>query len=59
MVKEINWKGKIVFTCSKCGWMYKTKRLAEECEAYCNKHKACSLELTKHAIKINNQGGKS
>jgi hypothetical protein len=52
MVKEINFEGKIAFVCEKCGWMYRDLNKAEECQDYCKKHNACSLELTKYAIKV-------
>ncbi len=52
MVKEENFDNRIVYKCLKCGWMYEDKKWAEKCEDYCKKHNACSLEITKHAIKI-------
>jgi len=45
-------RGKIVlYACSICHFKYPTIKLAKQCEAYCKKHKSCSLEITKHAIK--------
>ncbi|MBI2558691.1 hypothetical protein HYW20_05185 [Candidatus Woesearchaeota archaeon] len=52
MVKEIKRSGKKYFECEACNFVYKDKKIAEECEAYCKKHYACSIEITKHAIKI-------
>ena len=40
-----------LFKCNICGFNYKEKDLASQCEAYCKKHKSCSLEITKHAVK--------
>ncbi len=34
------------------GWLYKDKLIAEKCEDWCTKHKTCSLDLQRHAIKI-------
>lgn len=51
MVKKENLEGKTVYKCEECGFYYKTKSLAEKCETFCKKHKSCSLEITKHAIK--------
>ncbi len=52
MVKEINYKGKNYFQCSICKFYYETKDLAQKCEDFCKKHNSCSLEITKHAVKI-------
>lgn len=57
MVEETNFKGKNVFKCMKCGWMYEDRKWAEKCEEYCKKYHACSLEIAKHAIKM--KGGNS
>ena len=40
-----------LFKCNICRFKYKTKALANQCEAYCKKYKSCSLEITKHAVK--------
>lgn len=53
MVKEKTVDGKTYFKCSICGFFYKEKQLAQECEDFCRAHKGCNLEITKHAIKIN------
>ena len=52
MTKEENFEGKIVYKCEKCGWIYKTKNLAKKCEEWCNEHKSCNMDITKHSIKI-------
>lgn len=43
MVKEI-------YVCGICNFGYSKKELAEKCEDWCNKHKSCSLEITKKSI---------
>lgn len=40
----------VIFQCSDCGLHYKDAKIARKCEAYCKKHKACSMEVTKHSI---------
>ena len=52
MTEETNFKGRIVYKCMKCGWLYKDEDLAKKCEKWCKKHKSCNLEIAKHAIKI-------
>ncbi|MEK6835936.1 MAG: hypothetical protein AABX55_02840 [Nanoarchaeota archaeon] len=45
-------KYKQYYQCEECGLNYMTKELAEKCQAFCKKYKSCSLEITKHAVKI-------
>ena len=52
MVKEVIIKEKKYFQCPVCSFYYKTKDFAQKCENFCNKHNSCSLEITKHAVKI-------
>ena len=52
MVAETNLQGKIVYKCEKCGWLYRDIETAEKCQDWCEKHKACSMEYQKHAIKL-------
>lgn len=42
-----------LYQCKECKLFYKDKNLAEKCYRYCKTHHACSLEITKHAIKQN------
>jgi len=51
MVKKEMFQGKPVFVCSICNFGYATKDLAQKCGDYCKKHRSCSLEITKHAVK--------
>ncbi|MBI2044257.1 hypothetical protein HYT24_02740 [Candidatus Pacearchaeota archaeon] len=53
MVKEINHKGKKYFQCGICGFYYNAEDLAQKCEDFCKKHNSCSLEITKHSVKLN------
>lgn len=51
MVKEIK-RNNAYYQCEECGFLYKEKELAEKCQAYCRKYSSCSLEITKHAVKV-------
>ncbi len=42
---------KRLYQCKECKFYYKDKKLAERCYKYCKTHKACSLAITKYAIK--------
>lgn len=50
MVKEVKVKNHDLFACEECGFAYIDKETAEECEDFCKKNKACSREITAHAI---------
>ena len=52
MVKEIGKNDKKYFQCESCGFYYEDKEIAEKCQAYCDEHHSCSLEITKHAVQI-------
>jgi predicted ATP-dependent serine protease len=51
MVKEFTYNGETVYVCEKCGLKYRERIWAEKCEEFCTKYNACSIEITKHAIK--------
>ena len=52
MVKIIEKSKKKYFQCEICGFIYKEKKWAQKCENFCKKNKSCSLNITKHAIKV-------
>lgn len=52
MVKEVEKNGKTLYMCEACNMYYETFDLAKQCEDYCNKHHACSLDITKHAVDV-------
>jgi len=52
MVKKVIKKGNTYFECEACSFLYKEKKWADKCEAYCNNHHSCSLEITRHAVKV-------
>jgi hypothetical protein len=51
MVGTEKYKGKFIYTCGACGFGYEKKEDARQCENFCTAHNACSLEITKKAIK--------
>jgi len=52
MVEETNFENRIVYKCEKCGYLYRNKKKAKECEDWCNNHMSCNLNITKHAMRI-------
>jgi len=52
MVNKISTDKWIYFKCMECGFLYKEKPWAEKCEDYCKRYHACSVEITKHAVKF-------
>ena len=44
-----------LYRCKECGFAYKEKELAKECEDFCKKHHQCSLEITRHAVQSTKQ----
>jgi hypothetical protein len=51
MVHAEDYKGKKISVCDVCGFGYAEKSLANACEDFCKSHGACSIEITKNAIK--------
>ncbi len=39
------------YVCDSCGLCYRDAKAAIECEAFCGKFRACSLDITKKAMK--------
>jgi hypothetical protein len=52
MVKKLEKDNKEFYICEECNFAYETKELAQKCEDWCGKNQSCSLEITKHAVKI-------
>jgi len=52
MVHEIPQNGKRLYICDVCSLSYEERAWADKCEDYCTKHRACSLEITRHAIQM-------
>lgn len=41
--------GKQLYQCPKCGFHYEDRNWAEKCEAWCQEHKSCNIEIAAHA----------
>ncbi|MEK6900592.1 MAG: hypothetical protein AABX05_05695 [Nanoarchaeota archaeon] len=52
MVKKQQYKGKSLFRCGSCSLLYLKEAIAYDCEVYCKKHKSCSLEISKQAVRL-------
>ncbi|NHV97574.1 MAG: hypothetical protein HA494_07315 [Thaumarchaeota archaeon] len=52
MVRSIIKGHQILYECEECHLLYREKTWAERCEEFCTKHHACSLEITKHAVRL-------
>jgi len=39
-----------IYTCPHCGLHYRSKDIAQKCEAWCKEHHSCNLEIIKFAI---------
>ncbi len=52
MVLEKVKAGKRDYFCGECGLAYVDRGVAEQCEAWCSKHKSCNLEIIKKAVKV-------
>ncbi len=53
MVKEIKRGHEAFYVCEECVLAYRERRWAEKCEEFCFKYHSCSLEITEHALSIN------
>ena len=51
MVKLIKKDNEKYYQCNECKFLYKERKWVKKCEVWCNKHKSCNLEITKHSIK--------
>ena len=52
MVKIKTHSGKENYQCEACGFYYEQENLAQRCEGWCKKYKGCSLDITKHAVTL-------
>ena len=50
MMKEEKINCVVYYQCEVCKFYYKEREWSEKCEEFCNKHSACSFEITKHAV---------
>ena len=47
-------KNKELYQCEECGLKYENKDWALKCQAWCNEHHSCNLEIIKRAVQENN-----
>jgi len=52
VVKKKVINDKVLFICEECGLAYEDESWAEKCEDFCSKHHACSIEITRHAVRV-------
>lgn len=57
MVTETERNGEKYYMCEACDMFYRTQELAQQCEDFCNKNKACNTELIKHAVQLKDNNG--
>lgn len=46
---------KQLYQCVECGLHYADEEMAKKCAAWCSKHKACNLEITKLSAEVKAQ----
>jgi hypothetical protein len=56
MVVEKEKNGKMYYQCESCNMYYEVIKIAQQCEDFCNSHQACSVELIKHAVNLEEEG---
>ena len=49
-VKIITMAEAKVFQCPECGLHYEDEAVAKQCEAFCEEHNGCSLEITRFSV---------
>lgn len=52
MVSEKIKDDKTYYLCDICKFAYETRELAQQCQDFCKAHNACSVDITKQAVKI-------
>ncbi len=50
MVKELHKEDRVLYVCEACGFAYEEKEWAQKCQAWCEEHNSCHLEITQHAV---------
>jgi len=56
MVRRVKNGGSTLHLCELCMFAYKSRDTAQECEKFCDTHKGCSTEITKHSVGILDAG---
>lgn len=50
MVNKETISNKEYYQCGICKFYYKEEKQAERCQAWCDKHHSCNMEITKKAV---------
>ena len=51
MTSEIIKNGKKTYQCDNCKLYFEDKEWADKCQAWCDEHHTCNVEITKHRIR--------
>jgi len=52
LVSEKEQDEKRIYICDLCGFGYKVRKTAENCEKWCASHQSCNIEITMKAVYI-------
>lgn len=58
MVKQVEINDQTLFQCEACGFYYKERAIAQKCQDFCEKYQSCSMEFTKLAVQVDQEGEK-
>lgn len=50
MTDVVKNKDEILYACPECGLHYPDAQAAKQCEAWCQEHRSCNLEITRAAV---------
>lgn len=50
MVKIKKKDKEVYYVCEECGYLYKEKKWAKKCEAWCKEHQSCNLEILERGV---------
>lgn len=50
MVEKEEFHGEESFACEECGFHYRSKEKAEECEDYCKNEGVCDFDITTKSL---------
>jgi ribosomal protein L37AE/L43A len=59
MKKTVSQEGKNIWQCEACGLHYREEAQAKRCEEWCTMHASCNLDITCHAVELQNDDGKT
>ena len=45
-------EAKKIYKCPECGMHYRDKAIAKQCQAFCEKYQACSIEIARYALEL-------